>query len=117
MRWLRAADVFALATEREGCCNAVLEALAVGVPVVTTPAGDNPHFVKDGQNGYIVPVDDVPATAAALDRAVSTAQWDRQSISRNLAVGNWGNVAGQVLEYFAARRGIREQAMMRGSRN
>jgi glycosyltransferase involved in cell wall biosynthesis len=117
VRWLRAADVFALATEREGCCNAVVEALAVGVPVVTTPAGDNPHFVKDGQNGYIVPVDDVPATAAALDRAVSTAQWDRQSISRNLAVGNWGNVAGQVLQYCAERRGIREQAMIRGSRN
>src|SRR5690606_32881786 len=35
--WLRAADVFALATAREGCCNAVLEALATGVPVVTTP--------------------------------------------------------------------------------
>ena len=117
VRWLRAADVFALATEREGCCNAVLEALAVGVPVVTTPAGDNPHFVKDGQNGYIVPVDDVPATAAALDRAVSTAQWDRQSISRNLEVGDWGYVAGQVLEYFAERRGIHGHAVMRGHKS
>ena len=39
--WLQAADVFALATHREGCCNAVLEALACGIPVVTTPAGDN----------------------------------------------------------------------------
>ena len=34
--WLRVAAVFALGTAREGCCNAVLEALGVGVPVVTT---------------------------------------------------------------------------------
>lgn len=114
VRWLRAADVFALATEREGCCNAVLEALAVGIPVVTTPAGDNPHFVKDGRNGYIVPIHDVPATAAAIDRAVSASVWDKQEISRTLSVGDWGSVASSVLEYFAERRGIQGQPTTRG---
>jgi glycosyltransferase involved in cell wall biosynthesis len=99
VRWLQAADVFALGTEREGCCNAVLEALAVGVPVVTTPAGDNPFFVRDDRNGYLVPVDDVSAMEAALARAIRR-DWDRQSISSDLDVGDWSSVASRVLDYF-----------------
>jgi glycosyltransferase involved in cell wall biosynthesis len=73
--------VFALATSREGCCNAILEALAAGRPVVTTPAGDNAHFVRDGVNGCIVPIDDAAATAAALERTLSRPDWDAEAIS------------------------------------
>ncbi|HNR22521.1 MAG TPA: glycosyltransferase [Steroidobacteraceae bacterium] len=101
--WLQAADVFALATEREGCCNSVLEALAVGLPVVTTPAGDNPRFVHNGVNGQLVGIGDVAGTAAALASVLDRA-WDPEAISRALAVGNWSDVAEQVLGFMAARR-------------
>jgi glycosyltransferase involved in cell wall biosynthesis len=103
--WLAAADVFALGTEREGCCNAVLEALAVGTPVVTTPVGDNGVFVRDGANGFIVPVDDVDALAHGLERALRHGQWDRVSISKDLLaqVGSWADVAAQVLGFFRSR--------------
>ena len=70
-QWLKAADLFALVSAREGCCNAVLEALAVGVPVVTTPVGDNARFVEPDRNGLIVPVDDPGAVATAIDRVVA----------------------------------------------
>jgi teichuronic acid biosynthesis glycosyltransferase TuaC len=102
-RWLQAADVFALATSREGCCNAILEALAAGRPVVTTPAGDNAHFVRDGVNGSIVPIDDAPATAAALERALSRTDWDAEAISADLEVGGWDDVARDVLGFFGER--------------
>lgn len=107
--WLRAADVFALATAREGCCNAVLEALACGVPVVTTGAGDNAHFVENGTNGAIVPVDDAESLAAAIDAALGRA-WDRAAIAARLAreVGDWSAVAGRVLEFIDERRAARE---------
>ena len=114
-RWLHAADVFALATEREGCCNAVLEALATGLPVVTTPAGDNAHFVKDGVNGLLFPIDDVPALAAALEQALKMS-WDADRISQglNAQVGSWDRVAEKVLAYMRERRegiaGLREAA-------
>jgi glycosyltransferase involved in cell wall biosynthesis len=101
--WLQAADVFALATSREGCCNSVLEALASGRPVVTTPAGDNAHFVHDGLNGRIVPIDDVDATAAALDGALARRDWDAEGISRGLDVGGWNDVAREVLGFFRER--------------
>ena len=103
VQWLRAADVFALGTEREGCCNAVLEALACGLPVVTTAAGDNLWFVRDGVNGYIVPVDDAGAIEAALVRSLARADWDRGRISRELPVGSWNDVGREVVEFFRER--------------
>jgi glycosyltransferase involved in cell wall biosynthesis len=102
--WLRAADLFALGTAREGCCNAVLEALAVGVPVVTTPVGDNAEFVRPGENGAIVPVDDATAFAAALDAGLAR-DWDRPAIARRLReqVGSWDVVGQRCLEFMQER--------------
>ncbi len=100
--WLRAADVFALASAREGCCNAVLEALAVGLPVVTTPAGDNPHFVRDGENGFLVAIDDAVAFHAGLAAVARRVHWDHAKISAGLRnqVGGWAEVGTRVLEFF-----------------
>lgn len=105
--WLRAASVFALATEREGCCNAVLEALATGAPVITTPVGDNAEFVADGQNGYLFPVDDVGSLERALLVALARTDWRRQGISSRLhqQVGGWPDVAAQVIEFMRASTG------------
>jgi glycosyltransferase involved in cell wall biosynthesis len=92
--------VFALGTAREGCCNAVLEALGAGVPVVTTPVGDNAHFVKNGANGYLVPVDDAAGMAEALAAVFARDSWDRGRISAELAVGTWQQIARDVLNFF-----------------
>lgn len=104
--WLAAADAFVLATAREGCCNAVLEALAVGTPVVTTPVGDNAHFVKESVNGFLVPVDDSESLAAALGRVLSAPPLaPRQEIAAALhrQVGDWDDVASRVLAFFRER--------------
>ena len=98
--YLGAADVFALGTQREGCCNAVLEALACGIPVVTTPVGDNSWFVKEGRNGYLVQVDDVGAMANALSQTLARSDWDRFRISGELAVGSWEDVAIEVMSFY-----------------
>lgn len=100
-RYYHAADIFALGTQREGCCNAVLESLACGVPVITTPVGDNEYFVNDDRNGYIVPVDDVGAMAKAIIDAIDRRDWDPVKISNDLAAGEWDAVAADVLEFFS----------------
>ena len=64
------ADVFVLATRHEGYGMAVAEALARGIPVVSTMAGAIPELVGfDG--GSIVPIADADAFAAALEPIVS----------------------------------------------
>lgn len=58
LRYMRAADVFVLNTKYEGFSHTLLEAAAVGVPIVTTKIGGNPEFIDDGINGYLVKPDD-----------------------------------------------------------
>jgi glycosyltransferase involved in cell wall biosynthesis len=100
--WLQAADVFALSTYDEGCCNAILEALACGVPVVTTPAGDNAILVDPPHRGRIVPIGDADGLADGLEQALAT-RWDREAIARFGADYTWDAVAQHTAAFFRER--------------
>jgi glycosyltransferase involved in cell wall biosynthesis len=100
--WLRAADVFVLPTRREGCCNAVLEALSSGTPVISTPAGDNTKFVEDYRNGFIVPFEDSASLASAITKSLDLA-WDSKLISDSVREHTWDGAAGKVIEYVGTR--------------
>ncbi|MGE0039760.1 MAG: glycosyltransferase [Vicinamibacterales bacterium] len=51
---LASADVFVLASEEEGMASAILEAMAMAVPVVATAVGGTPEIVTPGENGLLV---------------------------------------------------------------
>jgi len=68
LRELRSADVFALPTLAEGSASVVYEALACGVPVVTTASAGS--VVTDGAEGRIVPERDAAALAVAIEEIV-----------------------------------------------
>jgi glycosyltransferase involved in cell wall biosynthesis len=63
---LQAMDVFVLPSLAEGICNALLEAMASGLPVVATAVGGNPEVVVDGESGLLFPVGDSRALATHL---------------------------------------------------
>lgn len=54
-RLLRALDAFAISSDFEGLPVAMLEAMAIGVPVVATTVGGIPGVVQDGEHGLLVP--------------------------------------------------------------
>jgi glycosyltransferase involved in cell wall biosynthesis len=67
--WLQAADVFCLPSyANEGVPQALMQAMAAGLPVVTTPVGSISEIVADGRSGLIVPPEDSVALHAALER-------------------------------------------------
>jgi glycosyltransferase involved in cell wall biosynthesis len=63
---LRAADCFLLTSRWEGLPRAVLEALHAGLPVVATAADGVTDVVRDGVNGYVVPIGDTGRLAERL---------------------------------------------------
>jgi glycosyltransferase involved in cell wall biosynthesis len=52
---LKMADVFCLPSRSEGLSNALLEAMACGLPCVATEVGGNPQVVAEGKSGFLVP--------------------------------------------------------------
>lgn len=70
---LRAADVCAFPSRWEGMPNAVLEAMAAGLPVVATPVGGIPEILSDHESGLLVPAGEVSALTAALKRLIEDA--------------------------------------------
>lgn len=63
-----AADVVLLCSRSESCPNVLLEAQALGRPVVTTDAGGAGEAIESGSSGWLVPVGDVEAMASAIGR-------------------------------------------------
>jgi glycosyltransferase involved in cell wall biosynthesis len=63
---LAAADVLVHPSLEEGFCNALIEAMAAGKPVVATDVGGNGEAVVHGETGLIVPARDAQALAAAM---------------------------------------------------
>jgi len=107
-RVLSAADVFVLATRNEGWANVFLEAMACGLPVVTTDVGGNAEVVCRPELGAVVPFGDGPALTAALHTALQTALhhgWDRPTIRAHAEANDWeGRIDALEAEFRALCR-------------
>lgn len=77
---LAGADLFLLPSQSESFGLSALEALASGVPVVASLAGGLPEVVRDGETGFLRPVGDVQAmAAAAIDLLGDRERWEAMS--------------------------------------
>lgn len=81
---MNACDVLCLPSLNECLPNVVLEAMACGLPVVTSRVGGVPKLVREGINGLFVPPVDVVALVDALRRALET-KWDREPICASVS--------------------------------
>jgi len=63
---LKASDVFCLPSRSEGMSNALLEAMACGLPCVATDVGGNSEVIENGTNGFLVPNQDAESLASRL---------------------------------------------------
>jgi glycosyltransferase involved in cell wall biosynthesis len=100
----RSADVFALSSDFDNSPNAVLEAMACGLPVVATDVGGVRQFVSDGDGGVLVPPRDAAALAAGIERFLASPAAARAAGLRNRArvvqEFSWRVSAERLLEVY-----------------
>jgi glycosyltransferase involved in cell wall biosynthesis len=77
---LEAADLFVLPSHKEGLPNAILEAMAMGLPVVATAAGGTGEIVIDGETGLLTPTRDPAALGAALGRMLEDGELRQRTV-------------------------------------
>lgn len=96
---LSAADVFVLATRYEGWANVFLEAMACGLPVVSTQVGGNAEVVCRPELGTLVPFGDSPELCRAMADALQK-KWDRGEIVAYAQENSWDSRVAAVVEEF-----------------
>jgi UDP-glucose:(heptosyl)LPS alpha-1,3-glucosyltransferase len=94
-RFYGAGDLFLLPTAYEPFPNVNLEAMACGLPVVTTMTNGTGEVITEGCNGYLIPtVDSVAEMTAAIDRHLSLSPAERDRMS----AACWETARGMTVE-------------------
>ena len=77
-------NLFVLSSNYEGSPNALLEAIALGIPAISTdcPCGGPKEIIEDGENGFLVPVGDVDAMAEKMLYVLKLSQEEINLISK-----------------------------------
>jgi glycosyltransferase involved in cell wall biosynthesis len=98
-KWYGAADVFCLASSKEGWANVLLEALACGKPVVATRVWGTSEVIASEDLGLLVEAGNPPALAQALDEALHK-KWDGNKIIQYARQHSWEKTAEGVYEQW-----------------
>jgi glycosyltransferase involved in cell wall biosynthesis len=103
----RAASVSLNPALADNMPNSVLEALASGVPVVSTDVGGVPFIVRDGETALLVRPGDATAMAAAIARLAAEPELRRRLIANGLRTASaltWDRVRGQWFDTYREAR-------------
>lgn len=107
----RLMDIKVLPTTSEGLSQALLEAMALGVPVVTAAVGGTPELVKQGENGLLFP----PGDAAELARCLAALLDDGELRARLAEAARRTVQGGFTAQHLAARtEAVYDEVLARG---
>ncbi|WP_153114679.1 glycosyltransferase family 4 protein [Rhodocyclus tenuis] len=98
--WYGAADVFVLPTLYDPCPNAALEALACGLPVITSTACGAAELIEAGASGEIVHAADIGALAAAMEALGAGSTSRRRAARAAVEQLSLGAMAQQLLALY-----------------
>lgn len=81
------ADIFLLPSYQEGFPLTILEAMAAGLPVISTPVGAIPEVIENGVNGFLIPPRDSQALAEKINLLI-----EHRELREKMAENNKGKV-------------------------
>ncbi len=102
-QWYQAADLFFLASSREGWPNVLCEAQACGLPCVATRAWGMPEIISDERLGLLVDERNADHFGSAMKAAMEM-NWDRTYIAESGGRRTWDSVADNLEDVFGKVR-------------
>ncbi|MFQ5677413.1 MAG: glycosyltransferase family 4 protein [bacterium] len=109
-QWYSAADLFCLASSREGWPNVVLEAFACGTPVVATEVWGTPEVICSEEYGILIPNQNYARIAECVKRALSR-NWNCQRITEYARSHSWDKVAFKIKEEYQQISALTQEKM------
>lgn len=101
-RYLHCADIFVRPSRSEGMGNSFIEAMAVELPVIGTPVGGIPDFLKDGDTGLFCEVNNPKSVAAQVKRLIADRALRERLVSNAFALVkekyDWDTIAKEMQE-------------------
>ena len=103
------ASLFVLSSDFEGMPNALMEAMALGVPSISTDCagGGARYLIEDGRNGLLVPVHEKDTLANAMDKVLSNEEFAKaigieasklcEILAPNIIYGKWEKYIKEVV--------------------
>lgn len=70
IRLLNLCQIFVLPSYKEGLPISILESMAYGMPIIATPVGAIPSVVKNGDNGFLVPIGNLESLSVAINTLI-----------------------------------------------
>ena len=100
-RHYRALDMYLITSREEGGPKAVLEAIASGIPLVSTKVGMAPEVIKDGYNGFLADVDAVAMLVEKASRIIDDEKLAKRMVEKGLETVkdySWEEIAKRYYE-------------------
>jgi glycosyltransferase involved in cell wall biosynthesis len=99
-KYLKISDIFIRPSLSEGMGNSFVEAMASGLPVIATPVGGIPDFLKDGQTGLFCEVKNPKSVAQKVEQIISnpaeTAEMVKNAQALVIQNYDWGLIAQEM---------------------
>jgi glycosyltransferase involved in cell wall biosynthesis len=103
MQEMYSSDVFIFPTLCEGFAHVVLEAMSIGLPVITTTRCCGPDVIEEGKHGFIIPANDSKEIAGKLSWAASNKEilYDMgQAAAARSAGFTWQQFRNKTNEFY-----------------
>lgn len=105
LRILSHCALLILTSHREGMPTVVIEALALGKPIVATEVGGLPEIIKNGENGFLVQVGDSSSLARGVERILTEPDLMRklsQGAKQSASEFTWNRITTRYEELFSS---------------
>ena len=105
-KYYNALDLYLVTSREEGGPKAVLEAMATGIPLVSTKVGMAPEIIKEGYNGFLAEVDDVEMLAEKAMKILDEEKLAKEMVENGLETVrdySWEEIATRYYERIYRR--------------